>query len=95
MIENKIKDGGPAFPCEHMVVDTSLERHAMRKAMASGISVRDYFAAKATWDEVYGVLLRMGKDTLQGEAWVEAVAQARWILADAMLAAREHSNPKR
>ncbi len=78
--------GGAAFPTP----ESSEMNNGQRAVYAEpGMTLRDYFAAKATWDEVYGVLLRMGKDALQGEAWVDAVAQARWILADAMLKARE------
>jgi hypothetical protein len=70
--------------------DLDGHRPGYREYLATpGMTLRDHFAGLASWAEVEGVLMRMGKETLQGEAWVDAVAQARWILADAMLKARE------
>ena len=43
---NDRKDGGPAFPVTYMQSASPKDLQEM-KAMARGISLRDYFAAKA------------------------------------------------
>jgi len=89
---NKIKDGGPAFPCEHMVIDTLLGRHAMRKALASGLSMRDYFAAKAM-PEMMRLMAAsrnyVGNDETLADDQYDECADRSYRMADAMLRARE------
>ena len=68
--------GGPAFPTEH--TDTS--------GLYDGMTLRDYFAAKA----MQGMLSHHGavQNKKQAENDVAGAARA-YAIADAMLAARE------
>lgn len=73
-MNTKIKDGGPAFPVSFAYADKATDI-----ALSSGLTMRDYFAAKA----LQGLLAshtRATSDEFAGQAYV---------LADAMLAARE------
>jgi len=65
-----INDGGPAFP-----------HKGYSGLPISGLSVRDYFAAKC--------LPAIYNDSLREPDWRDAVADAAYQLADAMLKARE------
>ena len=69
-------NGGPAFP----VQDAS-------KWQAHGMSLRDYFAAKA----MQGMLADLPK-TMYGEMWTHNVAIAAYAVADAMLEAQGKIN---
>ncbi|MDN7456550.1 hypothetical protein [Burkholderia cenocepacia] len=78
-----VDDGGPAFPVDDPF---ALEPRdvAQMKRLASGMSLRDYFAAKAMeslalHQDLYAV------DTVEG---IEAIAANAYDLADAMLRAR-------
>ena len=83
---SKEKDGGPAFPLtyEHTEVVTrmkqlgeiSTEQLLKYTKQLRGISVRDYFAAKAMQNY-------MGDDCTP-----DAIAKAAYEMADAMLKAR-------
>lgn len=70
--------GGPAFPTDYFYDhDTQHERLPM-----SGMTLRDYFAAKA----MQGLLacdIECGPDNVQ------SIAESSYIMADAMLKARE------
>jgi len=66
------KDGGPAFPCEWDYIGTS-------RASANGMSLRDYFAAKA--------LAGMLADS-EVKATREDFAERSYALADAMILER-------
>lgn len=66
-MNEQIKDGGPAFP----------SHGSMGEVTHAGMTLRDYFAAKAMSD-------------LQRDGWNDAkVSECAYALADAMLAARE------
>ena len=65
--------GGPAFPTGAGV---SLYK--------SGMTLRDYFAAKAM-----SGLLGAGRDAQYGDAGMDDLANAAYRMADAMLEARE------
>ena len=67
---SKIEDGGPAFP--YVAGDDWQE-------IAPGITVRDYFAAKA----MQGIMARVGAHE------AALIAHDSFIVADAMLAARK------
>ena len=69
------KDGGPAFPVAFRMNDKQV-------ILEDGISVRDYFAGKAL-----AGLLASGEDSIDAET----NAHDAYIIADAMLAAREAS----
>lgn len=79
----EIKDGGPAFPRQHVVADANDRAFKLGSA---GMSLRDYFAANA----LQGLLSHpTGRKAAAGQSVVEAHAVAAYEYADAMLAARE------
>lgn len=71
---DKINDGGPAFPV--MAFDSADNCHAYE-----GMTLRDYFAAKALQP------LLVGKEEHEN-ARIAARVRAAYMYADAMLAAR-------
>lgn len=66
---SKIEDGGPAFP------------HSRLGSDCDGMSLRDYFAAKA----MQGVLMNPGGLDMHDPE----IAEAAYEMADSMLRARE------
>ena len=72
--------GGPAFPCEWDYINSNREA-------ANGMTLRDYFAAKAMQstlaDNAYA------ERTETPAEWLAIVAKASYEVADAMLKARE------
>lgn len=69
-----IEDGGPAFPCEqHETQDNT-----WNQTFETGMSLRDYFAAKA----MQGLMARVGPHN------ADAIAHDAYMVADAMLEAR-------
>lgn len=80
-MQNKIHDGGPAFPSEEFF-DSSTGKITLG---GQGMSIRDYFAAKA----LPGLMTRnwsnhKGSDEELIEIWV----YASYAIADTMLKAR-------
>lgn len=73
MSENN--NGGPAFPCDHLVDDDGV-------SLSAGMTLRDYFAAKAMQSIIDQ------KDAHDGRECASAAWMA-YRMADAMLAARE------
>jgi hypothetical protein len=71
---NKINTGGPAFPVQSVYIED-------QETNSHGMSLRDYFAAKA----MQGLLTA----EIVGEYSNEHVAEIAFMLADAMLKARE------
>jgi hypothetical protein len=71
--------GGPAFPASYYTDDGEWVKR-------DGMTLRDYFAAKAVQGLLSG-LLANGQDI----HWSEIARNAYWQ-ADAMLKAREHGN---
>lgn len=83
-----IKDGGPAFPSDQMIAYNQKAR---------GMTLRDYFAAKAVaaliaepeWhNSDSGLCFRLNGKRCSGDAATD-FAKAAYAMADAMLAARE------
>ncbi len=73
-------DGGPAFPCERMEqIEVLPNNPAFAKGTFPGMSLRDYFAAKAMQGLIADTRVQ---DT---EA---AIAEGAYAVADAMLAER-------
>ena len=66
-----------AFPCDRR-----------SNWMAPGMTLRDYFAAKAM-PAVYTDCIRRAADEGWVEGWRDGIAQDAYMLADAMLKARE------
>lgn len=73
-MSNTINNGGPAFPIPLHPGQTYTAH-----ALCDGMTLRDYFAAKA----MQGLLACPGTD-----ANAKTVAKAAYIVADAMLCAR-------
>lgn len=76
---SKINDGGPAFPCETLGID----EHGEYRKPYKGMTLRDYFAAKA----MQGILAGWATGLPPSDMTVEA----SYAYADAMLAARSNT----
>ena len=77
-MSEQIKDGGPAFPC----LDEHLAMHA-----SQGMTLRDYFAAKALPAIVAAYVEANGRCVGTDHIHYNCAAHA-YRMADAMLAAR-------
>ena len=73
---NPQDDGGPAFPCDPFIASEP-GHQSVAKRLAEGMSLRDYFAAKA-----------LANAYTQCEADPDKGAEWAYQLADAMLRAR-------
>lgn len=76
---SKIEDGGPAFPVVKDQYDYGYEKE-MPKQVSPGMTLRDYFAAKA-----------MQSLAMHEEYPPSRAAQTAYEYADAMLKARSQS----
>jgi hypothetical protein len=84
-MRNPIRDGGPAFPQFELVAGDRDGHGDVLEAYTTavgGMSLRDYFAAKALQ-----VIHHPGGH--YGEAGLKMVAEQSYRLADAMIAARQ------
>lgn len=79
-------DGGPAFPMPP--VGTGDLRDGMTSG-SSGMSLRDYFAAKA----MAGLIAASGNGDGGVDYDEESVAESAYAMADAMLAVRSAPRP--
>lgn len=77
---SKVENGGPAFPTPHFPDDLGY-------MPAKGMTLRDYFAAKAM-PECYYEVCRECDITGWPEDWKTGVAMDAYAMADAMLSAR-------
>lgn len=78
---NTDKTGGPAFPRAGAALDT--RSYQELKGLADGMTLRDYFAAKA----MQTLLMAQPRDWPMG--FDVSVSVAAYQMADAMLEARE------
>lgn len=86
---DSLPNGGPAFPCDPFIA--SEPGHVIiAKRLAEGMSLRDYFAAKAMHQFLAGAVLPVGYDASQE---FRSLAGRAYEAADAMLAARTQ-NPE-
>lgn len=86
---NDIKDGGPAFPMLYREFDNDHGEHVYKQT--DGVSVRDYFAAKAL-PGIYERTCKMLEENCEHVTNVYDIAAiAAYEQADAMLRAREAS----
>lgn len=76
-MSDKIQDGGPALP----TTEANFHNENMR---GEGMSLRDYFAAKAMQG-----LLATGRVEYPGETVGQGISRNAYAMADAMLAARK------
>lgn len=91
---SEIKDGGPAFPVTDMQLASPKDLKEMA-AMARGMTLRDYFAAKAMplafqyWREcTNGVDGNFVFSRTEDEGEMDLIAADCYQMADAMLKAR-------
>lgn len=83
---NKFDDGGPAFPCDPFIASKP-GNETVAKRLAEGMSLRDYFAAKA----MQGMLAYPGcesRGSHHNNNTTDGVAEMAYDYADAMLRAR-------
>ena len=84
-MSNKINDGGPAFPV------TLFEGQTLGDGTANGMTLRDYFAAKAMQANYAAYMDEMRQDAesemFRGD-WEGDIACFAYRMADAMLRAR-------
>lgn len=84
---NKRNDGGPAFPSEHdEPVINFLGHERIVRCFTEGMSLRDYFAAKALEGIDLGHVLNIS-DNIKNI--IDRNAKLAYLQADAMLKARE------
>lgn len=81
-----IEDGGPAFPQIPTVWNESAHKYELGQSL-DGMSLRDYFAAKAL-QAMIGTAATPCMTGLYGGLEVEC-AKAAYAIADSMLRARE------
>lgn len=82
--------GGPVYPGKAMDVFEMNERGQMELVYSSGITLRDYFAAKAMQSIVLTEhYQKMGTPTFKYEYIGTALAEDAYRVADAMLKARK------
>ena len=77
------KTGGPAFPCEDIVERNEKGQLHGELISSTGMTLRDYFAAKA----LQGLLSCQSEET--GFYQAKNAAQEAYAMADAMLEARK------
>ena len=92
MSDKHISDGGPAYP---LPVDNEQCR-ARFESGYGGMTLRDYFAAKAMQGLLANPSGAIQQNGMSGWGWcnctVNDAAEFAWHIADAMLKAREASN---
>lgn len=83
------KDGGPAFPSplEWRETENAEGRTGVFDNAHDGMTLRDYFAARALTGAVHLAALSFGQD--ESEPDDDGIARYAYRLADAMLAERD------
>jgi hypothetical protein len=107
MSNQPIEDGGPAFPWRYMDRDSMGEE--VTREQGEGMSLRDWFAGQASEKDIQEMQdrharLPEGVDEKEAYQWAAAGLgisytrptrqQARYLHADAMLAARKGEQPQ-
>ena len=80
MNPDSLPNGGPAFPCDPFIASKP-GHESVAKRLAEGMTLRDYFAAKAMQSLI--------ASESQGEWDDDATAKGAYRIADAMLRVRE------
>lgn len=77
-----MRDGGPAFPCDPFIASKP-GHESVAKRLAEGMSLRDYFAARA----MQGMI---NSQAYEDGGWEQSdIAKQAYELADAMLRTRQ------
>ena len=84
MMENKIKDGGSAFPTQHEETIHGKEYSSKHTVYNSGMSLRDWFAGMAL-QGIMAAPKRISVDCID-------IAIDAYKLADAMIKEKEKTN---
>ena len=84
-----INDGGPAFPVPHLV---TVHGEVVNHGATGGMSLRDYFAAKAMGHLSQPLLKAMAQQGIPPNC--HEVAKLCYEIADAMLAERAKGGAK-
>ena len=87
MSDTKINDGGPAFPVAGHCVDAS-GAYCGDVVNSKGLSLRDWFAGQALPQIHVSLRIAIDNGTVRNCDFEELVAASAYIIADAMLAAR-------
>lgn len=85
MTNEKLKDGGPAFPVHTVYQDCGPDGNSgpyLTETVNSGMTLRDYFATKA-------MAAAISSPGFKVNSSMQAIASHSYMQADAMLAARE------
>ena len=83
------KHGGPAFPGQQFYQGHDETPPVMAGQFQGGMSLRDYFAAKAMQAQIMKVGIESDADGFFDGAIQNDIANCSYIYADAMLDARE------
>jgi hypothetical protein len=80
-------DGGPAFPCEVSFYEGAMQgrQTGNTSGIHTGLTLRDYFAAAA----ITGLCSAQTQDGEWRHGGPEGTSREAYLIADAMLAARE------
>lgn len=87
MSANTINDGGPAFPRLHSL-NNCKPGEKVAKYSADGMSMRDYFAAKAMQGFIAGHIAHYGHENHWPWSGWSGIADSAYEVADAMLEQR-------
>lgn len=91
---SSVSNGGPAFPCSVGIPDYGNVRPVegpggqMWETLETGITIRDYFAAKAL-NGFISILASPSKGNSTGNGFEAEIAANCYLFADAMLEARK------
>ena len=101
--ESAVNDGGPAFPCP-MSEQSSVNQRC--EPFQGGMTLRDYFASHATWQEIdcytplstadCAAFLGMTVDEYTPHArsnYMKIVQEIKFMIADTMIAQRTKEPP--
>jgi hypothetical protein len=79
--------GGPAYPCKDIIPRTEKGEYTGKEVSCTGLTMRDYFAAKAMAG--YLTCESLWNDADTADEWITKTAKASYEMADKMLKARQ------
>jgi hypothetical protein len=88
---SEINDGGPAFPRTTFDVKTPQQLSPYEVVAVDGMTLRDYFAAKAMQAYLANMQLMLSPtgDRITDVGHIEGICRLSWQAADLMLAERK------